>query len=326
MFRKIRLVLSSFFLCSFFLLYGCSQSSPKEKHLPKTESSISEVTSLPEADESPFTPRSTVHQPLLPETGETLVYQNEAALLDASYSVQGYLMMDYRGSSPKAKLQIKIPEGTVYSYPLKQGRVRSFPLTGGNGLYQITVLEHAYDDLYAVAFTQEIEVTLEDEFLPYLYPNQFSWYDASSEAILLGISLSEESQDDLEYLEQVYLWVTGNISYDNEKAEQVTSDYVPAVDETLQTKKGICFDYASLMVAMLRSQNIPTKLEVGYSGQVYHAWISVYLEDHGWIDNIIELQGNHWTLLDPTLASNNDKEAVSQYIGDGSNYTVKYHY
>lgn len=98
------------------------------------------------------------------------------------------------------------------------------------------------------------------------------------------------------------------------------------MDETLSTKKGICFDYASLMVAMLRSQNIPTKLEVGYSGQVYHAWISVYLTELGWIDGIIKFDGKSWTLLDPTLASNNDKKAVGKYVGDSSNYTVKYLY
>lgn len=324
MFQKIRIFLYSFFLCSFLFLSGCGTTG-KEGVVSSAENSSLPPSSSEEKKEE-GTIRSTIHTPLLPKAGESALYENEAVRLDASESSKGYVILDYHGTAEKVKLQIKLPDGTIYSYPLKQERIRSFPLTGGNGIYQISVLEHAYDDLYAVAFTQEIEVILEDEFLPFLYPNQFSWYDASSKATLLGISLSDKSSSDLEYLEQVYLWVTENISYDNEKAEQVTSDYVPDVDDTLGTGKGICFDYASLMVAMLRSQNIPTKLEVGYSGQVYHAWISVYLTDHGWVDNIIELKGNHWTLLDPTLASNNDKEAVSQYVGDGSNYTVKYHY
>ena len=49
-------------------------------------------------------------------------------------------------------------------------------------------------------------------------------------------------------------------------------------------EKGICFDYAALMTAMLRSQGIPTKLEIGYSGEVYHAWISTYIDEIGWVD------------------------------------------
>ena len=55
------------------------------------------------------------------------------------------------------------------------------------------------------------------------------------------------------------------------------------------------------MAAMLRSQDIPAKLEIGYSGKVYHAWISVYIKDVGWIDNIIEFDGKSWKRMDPTL-------------------------
>jgi len=44
------------------------------------------------------------------------------------------------------------------------------------------------------------------------------------------------------------------------------------------------------MSAMLRSQGIPTKLEVGYSGEAYHAWISTYIKESGWVDNIIKFE------------------------------------
>ena len=79
----------------------------------------------------------------------------------------------------------------------------------------------------------------------------------------------------------------------------------------------LAFDYASLMTRLLRSQHIPTKLEVGYSGEAYHAWISVYLDEVGWVDNIIEFDGKDWSLMDPTLASNS-ADSVKKYIGDGS--------
>ena len=71
----------------------------------------------------------------------------------------------------------------------------------------------------------------------------------------------------------------------------------------MKTGKGICFDYASLMAALLRSQGIPTKLVVGYSGDAYHAWISVYLDEIGWVDKIIEFDGKSWSLIDPTPVS-----------------------
>ena len=135
-----------------------------------------------------------------------------------------------------------------------------------------------------------------------------------------------QSADDLDYVQNSYYYVIRNISYDNDKAENTPTDYVPDIDTILEEKKGICFDYASLMAALLRSQSIPTKLEVGYSGEAYHAWISVYLTESGWVDNIIEFDGKDWVLMDPTLAANNSSKAVAKYIGDGSKYTVKYSY
>ena len=80
------------------------------------------------------------------------------------------------------------------------------------------------------------------------------------------------------------------------------------------------------MSAMLRSQRIPTKLEVGYSGDVYHAWISCYVDEIGWVDNIIEFDGKNWSIMDPTLAANNSASDVKKYAGNGKNYVTKYTY
>ena len=69
----------------------------------------------------------------------------------------------------------------------------------------------------------------------------------------------------MEALTAIYEYVTANLTYDNEKAATVSGNYLPDIDETLSTKKGICFDYASLTAAMLRSIGIPAKLAIGYS-------------------------------------------------------------
>jgi len=80
------------------------------------------------------------------------------------------------------------------------------------------------------------------------------------------------------------------------------------------------------MAAMLRSQRIPTKLEIGYAGDAYHAWVTTYVEDVGWINGIIQFDGNEWTLMDPTFAANADTKTLKKFVGDGSNYTIKYEY
>ena len=81
------------------------------------------------------------------------------------------------------------------------------------------------------------------------------------------------------------------------------------------------------MTGMLRSQGVPCKLVVGYAGTAYHAWISVWTEDTGWIDGVIFFDGAVWQRLDPTFASyDNQSDAIMEYIGDGTNYSEKYFY
>ena len=114
-------------------------------------------------------------------------------------------------------------------------------------------------------------------------------------------------------------------TYDYDKADSVEAGYLPDVDETLQSGTGICFDYAALTAAMLRSQDIPCKLEIGYSGDIKHAWIDVYIQNKGWVTKAISFNGDTWKLMDPTFdANSNGNEAIQEYIGDESNYTVQY--
>ncbi|MBQ7678187.1 MAG: lipoprotein [Lachnospiraceae bacterium] len=304
------------FLSATLLLSGCSIGDLKKQ------------IGMSDTSENAGVPRETVHDFNMPEAPGTTVYGNSAISIDASNTADGYVMIRYGGSAPKVQVQIHNPDGTEYDYPLEISDYHALPLTGGNGTYQIDVLENVTEDMYSVGLSQKVRVELADEFRPYLFPNQYVNYTADSEAVQKGVELSDDSTDDISFITNVYNWVIKNISYDTDLASNVTVNYIPSVDATYASKKGICFDYASLMSAMLRSQDIPTKLVVGYSGTAYHAWISVYLEGKGWVDDIIEFNGSDWSLMDPTLAANNanNDSAVKEYVGDGSNYTAKYTY
>lgn len=271
--------------------------------------------------------RDSTPQVLTPTADGTVVYQNDVAAVDASNTSQGYVMVNYNGSCEKVKLQITGPDQNCYTYLITEyGNYTAFPLTAGNGSYSIQVMENIGGDSYVLSLEQTVDVQIENEFLPFLYPNQYVDFKADSNAVKKGIELAEDTWTDLEVVQNIYNFVIKNISYDEEKAQNVSYGYLPNVDDTLTSGTGICFDYAALMTAMLRSQNIPTKLEVGYSGDTYHAWISTYVDDKGWVDNIIEFDGDSWQIMDPTLGANNDSKSVKKYVGDGSHYVVKYTY
>lgn len=274
-------------------------------------------------------PRDAEPVVLTPQTPGTTVIGTDTIHIDISCVMEGYLVLIYSGSNEKVKLQLKMPDGVTCTY-LVTGRDTPliYPLSGGDGSYSVSLLESVSveDDLYAIAFTQTVDVTLSSEFVPFLTPNCYVNFTTDSACVKKGKELCGDCYSDLDAVSNIYNYVIKNISYDNEKAENVAYGYTPDPDETLATGKGICFDYASLMTSMLRSQRIPTKLEVGYSGDVYHAWISCYVDEIGWVDNIIEFDGKSWSLMDPTLAAGNDSASVKKYIGDGSKYTVKYTY
>lgn len=261
-----------------------------------------------------------------PEAPGTEVIGSSALTIDISNRNQGYVMASYSGNAAKANIQITGSDGISYKYFLTPSdSCVPLPLTAGSGTYEISGYENITDNKYAVLFTESTEVQLENDLLPFLYPNQYVSFDSGTKAVATAAETVAQASDDLDAVADIYHFVIDHVVYDEEKAASVSSGYLPDVDEILESGKGICFDYAALTAAMLRSQDIPTRLEIGYSGDIYHAWISVYTEETGWIDDIIEFSGNGWTRMDPTFASgngNNDK--ILKYIGDGSNYTTLY--
>lgn len=271
------------------------------------------------------------------ESPKTNVIGNDLVTIDLSNSAKGYIMVEYFGTNSKVKVRITLPnQEDPYTYDKYEGN-EAFPLTGGNGTYKIQIFENISDNKYSTLFSQEFDVQLENEFDPFLYPSQYVNYNANTKAITLAKQIVEEATDDLDAVTKIYHYTINNITYDDQKADQIKDGslkgYLPDCDKTLETKKGICFDYAALMATMLRTQNIPTRLEIGYAKNeenieksIYHAWISVYIDQIGWIDNFIEFDGHSWKIMDPTFASESQDKKTKNYITNKDNYQTKYLY
>ena len=253
----------------------------------------------------------------------TETYGNESVTIDASHKDEGYVMVDYTGNNEKVKLQITGPNDVTYTYNL-HGGYETFPFTAGSGSYNLGVFENIEGTSYATLFTQSIEVSITDELKPFLYANQYVNFAEDSETAKVGAELAYSANSDLEVVELVYNYIISNFTYDYDKAKTVPKGYLPVVDEILDKQTGICFDYAAVMATMLRTQNIPTRLEVGYMLEEYHAWISIYIDEHGWINGIIEFDGTEWKLMDPTFASSSKKPL--DFIMQTDKYITKYVY
>lgn len=312
-----------------FLLAGCAPSpEPLEEPVAAeeiTEAATEEVTeeTTEETVEETQIPTGVVLEPEAPGEAES---RCDVAVVDYSNAEDGYIMVCHFGETDsRLKVLLKGPK-TTYKYDLPQGSWAVFPLSDGDGCYQAGVYRNTYGTKYALVMSADFTVTMTDPFGPFLRPNQFVNYQDAPETVALGAQLCAGMENSLDKVAAVYDYVVANLTYDEEKAATVQSGYLPVTDEILAMGKGICFDYAAVMTSMLRSQGIPCKLVVGYAGSTYHAWISVWVEEIGWIYGAIYFDGQEWKRMDPTFASSAEtQEAILDFIENG-NYTEKYCY
>lgn len=264
---------------------------------------------------------------IIPVASGTSVATGPNCAIDYSNASSGYFMAKWTGDNIRIKVQSTGPSGVTYTYDLFGNDYDAFPFSDGNGSYLVRIMRNTTGSKYAVAVKTTIDVKMDDPFVPFLASNQYVNFEDAPNACKLAADLCSGKSGELDKVAAVYDWVVDNVTYDYNLAQTVSSTYLPTLDNTVSTGRGICFDYASLMSGMLRSQGVPCKLVIGYAGKAYHAWISVYVEGQGWVDGVIFFDGTTWQRMDPTYASTgNRSDTIMSYIGDGSHYSSKYMY
>lgn len=307
------------------LLAGCSATggvSDEDIYVDRVE--LQEVAIEDEAVALSDAPAA-LHDLLMPEASGLKVEENGRAVIDYSNIQDGYVMVKASSTGKMLKAQVFGPsynvDETKYTYNLSPDEWTTLPLSDGNGSYKVTVNENTSGKSYAVLLTVSFNVTMTDEFAPFLRPNQYVNYVDAPDTIAKAAELAGGETDPLTLVQIIYDYVVKNLTYDKKLAATVKSGYLPVLDEVLAKKTGICFDYASLMTAMLRSQGVPCKLVVGHSSKAYHAWINVWTEEDGWVTGAIYFDGNAWQRMDPTFASSGKgSAAIMKFIGNGKNY------
>jgi transglutaminase-like putative cysteine protease len=212
-----------------------------------------------------------------------------APALDVSNVNQGIIQVKVVNPNSK-KMKILIEKGSVrYSYTLQAKSVESFPLQIGNGAYSISILENVTGDQYRILSQQSVTLSVNNENVIYLNSIQLIDWDTTMQAIAKTKELTAGKATDREKFDVIYAYMVSNFAYDFDKLQALTSDYLPVIDRVYNAKKGICYDYAAVFGAMLRSANIPSKLIMGYCDYVtqYHAWNEVLL-------------GGQWVVVDTT--------------------------
>ncbi|WFD11193.1 transglutaminase-like domain-containing protein [Tepidibacter hydrothermalis] len=244
-------------------------------------------------------------------TKENAIFADNSPF-DLSNVNQGMIEVKYElNKNVKTKIMIS-HNGQNYYYDLLTSD-ENFPLQMGNGKYTVAICEQKEGKQYVVKNKESFEVNIKNEKEVYLNSNQVISWDDNNAAVELAKKLTEGINDDEEKVRIIHDYIVKNVQYDSEKYSSLDKKYLPNVDDILQSKKGICYDYASLFAVMLRSVDVPTKLVKGYKNDisVYHAWNEVYVNNK-WITADCS--------YDATLYSGNLETKI---IKDSSQYKIE---
>lgn len=234
--------------------------------------------------------------------------------IDKSKLDSGIIKINYKSNKTVA---IRVSKDNInYDYIL--GSEASIPLQLGNGEYTILILSNVEGNKYKQVHKEKISLELKDSNQLYLQSIQMIDFNDDMEAVKLAKKLTENAATEKEKVKLIYDYIVENISYDTPKAGKMPENYLPNADETLSSKKGVCYDYSALFASMLRSIGIPTKLMMGYKNdiEVYHAWNQIYLSDT-----------DEWVNIDTTYgAAFKDQKTQPAMIREASEYKIEKQY
>ncbi|MDF2592607.1 MAG: hypothetical protein K0S75_2073 [Clostridia bacterium] len=204
--------------------------------------------------------------------------------------VQGFVNIQGITMKDKIKLMVaKNNEQLWYDVKLENGRFnQKLWLNWGKGSYTINVMVNEYDRKYSLG--PKITVENVKEINALLSPEKY--IECEDKLIIdQAAEITKGLTGDMERARAIYNWVSKNIAYDYEKyGKHLNNDYNNEYGAllALNTKKGVCYDHATLTAALGRASGLQTKLVKG-TGKIngiagYHAWNEIYIADESkWI-------------------------------------------
>ena len=192
--------------------------------------------------------------------------------LDTSGVENGYFFAAITNkTSHRMKLRV-IKGETTLTYDLNtNGDFELFPLQLGDGYYEIILYENVSGKKYSQEGKVGFSVKFNHPDAAFLVPSQYLNYTKKSEVVSMADSLGK-GKNEKETFDAVCKFMSSSFVYDFIKAVTVKPGMLPDIDGSYAKKMGVCQDLSAIMVAMLRTQGIPSKLIIGYADNQYHAW------------------------------------------------------
>ncbi len=126
------------------------------------------------------------------------------------------------------------------------------------------------------------------EYYDFLLPSRFAVPSPALDELIHTLDF-KRGRDPLTTIRNLNTAIYMSFAY----APNTTSVHSP-IDDALQQRRGVCQDFAHIMITMARSIGVPARYVSGYlvhrlqrpdrsQADATHAWIEVFLPGHGWV-------------------------------------------
>jgi len=175
-------------------------------------------------------------------------------------------------------------------------------------LVDITAPPPLPETLDAPAWEELDALTANDDYWDSLMPSHFAAPTALLEELARELDVRRRD-DPLTVLRDLNSAINNAFEY-TPNTTRVDSP----IDEALRMRKGVCQDYAHIMITLARQLKIPCRYVSGYlyqhsrgaersTGEATHAWVEAYLPGLGWVG------------FDPTNNTTTDERHIRVAIG-----------
>lgn len=172
---------------------------------------------------------------------------------------------------------------TIHS-PHKQLTIKMDAIVETNMMEQQKKNQLSYEDEHNILQNEKFQ----NKFAEYLMETSYTVVTPELKAFANEFIDLHQAKSMYQLLEQI-----SNVIYTNFTYDQNVTNVNTTIKETLRLKRGVCQDYAHIMIAICRIYNIPARYISGYHfiGDIEstdfqhasHAWVEAYVPLFGWV-------------------------------------------
>jgi transglutaminase-like putative cysteine protease len=210
------------------------------------------------------------------------------------------------------------PRARIFGYTDSYGNlVHHFDLPSRHG--QLTIISDALvnieaqssipEDLEPEAWQELEDLVEEKDYWDMLMPSHFARSSPEITKLAGEIGADERKRrSPLAFLRDIASGIHSSFKY-VKKSTRVNSP----IEDALQSRQGVCQDFAHIMIALVRNARIPCRYVSGY---LYHSRENASVADgatHAWVEALLPRLG--WVGFDPTMNAIASEKHIRTAIG-----------